>query len=268
MADKRKQIVLKEILGLIDSIKDHADDLEWNNHIPQIELEFISSKIAKLYEKSIILNFLNTFEDEYVSAKSQTVMQHLHLQEAIKKEVLANTIQPAQETEPVLENNSTASIPESVHVNEVIEEVINEQPVTITHEVKETFSPVETSTIDQTIKSTEHIIEETITVSVNETKAEASTPAPTSTLNKIIDPKRPPISNLKTAISINQRLQYINNLFKGNAELLNQTIDELNNLSSLQEASQKLEEITAKMGWDKEYELYQGFKELVERRYS
>jgi hypothetical protein len=126
------------------------------------------------------------------------------------------------------------------------------------------FINIHDSNITETIPVVSKQQDEIITEPVK-TKHEENSE---SILKKITDPKRPPIPNLKSAISINQRLQFINNLFKGNAELMNQSIEELNNLDTIDEASAKLEELINKLGWDKDYELYLGFKELVERRYS
>lgn len=267
MADKRKQIVLNEILQLIGSIKEHADDLEWNNHIPQIELEFISSKIAKLYEKSIVLNFLNTFEDDLLSTKkaeSHSVINTTGIIESIKVENDVQEISP--ETNP----NTSIDIISSV-IQEIIEnvEIENKQEfidntLLDSSETESMFINIHDSNITETIPVVSKQQDEIITEPVK-TKHEENSE---SILKKITDPKRPPIPNLKSAISINQRLQFINNLFKGNAELMNQSIEELNNLDTIDEASAKLEELINKLGWDKDYELYLGFKELVERRYS
>jgi hypothetical protein len=267
MADKRKQIVLNEILHLIGSIKEHADDLEWNNHIPQIELEFISSKIAKLYEKSIVLNFLNTFEDDFLTSnKNESTLVNNTID--IKEVTNAEAYIQERSTEPISATSQEATIviseePNKISISEekhqLTESVLAENLETM--DVSTDVSSVSlTETTISAFQQPESIVEDTVEIK----SVQFSNPL----LKKIADPKRPPIANLKSAISINQRLQFINNLFKGNAELMNQSIDELNNLTSLDEASIKLSELTIKMGWDKEYELYLGFKELVERRYS
>ncbi|TND08588.1 MAG: hypothetical protein FD123_2092 [Bacteroidetes bacterium] len=64
MADQKmnKYAVRKEIAALIDSIKEHSDNIGTRKHIPQIELELILHKIEKLYQKSIVFNFLNSMD--------------------------------------------------------------------------------------------------------------------------------------------------------------------------------------------------------------
>jgi hypothetical protein len=55
-----KKQIRKEIAVLINSIKEHSDNIGEKEHIPQLELELILLKIEKLYQKSIVFNYLNT----------------------------------------------------------------------------------------------------------------------------------------------------------------------------------------------------------------
>src|ERR1044072_3137802 len=56
-----KSQIRKEIAALINSIKEHSDNIGEKEHIPQLELELILHKIEKLYQKSIVFNHLNTY---------------------------------------------------------------------------------------------------------------------------------------------------------------------------------------------------------------
>lgn len=58
-----KSIIRKEIAALINSIKEHSDNIGDKAQIPQLELELILHKIEKLYQKSIVFNHLNTLPD-------------------------------------------------------------------------------------------------------------------------------------------------------------------------------------------------------------
>lgn len=55
-----KSGIRKEIASLINSIKEHSDNIGDKEHIPQLELELILHKIEKLYQKSIVFNHLNS----------------------------------------------------------------------------------------------------------------------------------------------------------------------------------------------------------------
>lgn len=62
-----KEQIGKEIKELIRSIKTHYTFVEEEDRIPLIELELITSKIRKLYEKSIINNYLHSNDENYMS---------------------------------------------------------------------------------------------------------------------------------------------------------------------------------------------------------
>jgi hypothetical protein len=55
-----KKSIRKEIADLINSIKEHSDNIGNSEDIPQLELELILSKIEKLYKKSIVYNHLHS----------------------------------------------------------------------------------------------------------------------------------------------------------------------------------------------------------------
>lgn len=62
-----KEQLGKEIKELVRSIKTHYTFVEDEDRIPLIELELITSKIRKLYEKSVIFNFLNSPDEDFLS---------------------------------------------------------------------------------------------------------------------------------------------------------------------------------------------------------
>ena len=59
-----KSGIRKEIATLINSIKEHSDNIGDKQHIPQLELELILHKIERLYQKSIVFNHLNSIPAE------------------------------------------------------------------------------------------------------------------------------------------------------------------------------------------------------------
>ncbi len=56
--------IRKEIEGLIQNIREHFDNTLDQDHIPQLELESIVTKIEKLHQKAIIFHYLNTKGNE------------------------------------------------------------------------------------------------------------------------------------------------------------------------------------------------------------
>lgn len=80
--------------------------------------------------------------------------------------------------------------------------------------------------------------------------------------------KLSPIKDIKSAMSLNQRISFIKNLFKGNDEEFTKTVSFINNLKSFNEAKFYIQsEVSNKNGWDEENPLVQEFMELVYRKF-
>jgi hypothetical protein len=80
-----------------------------------------------------------------------------------------------------------------------------------------------------------------------------------------------PITDIKKAIGINDRIFTINELFGGNNDIFNQTIDKLNSMSSFEEARDYLlEQVAEKFNWAQEDNAKKAkrFVKLVRRRYT
>lgn len=75
-----------------------------------------------------------------------------------------------------------------------------------------------------------------------------------------------PISDLKKAITLNQRFQFSKELFKGNNQDYEVTIDRLNT-TNRDEAMRTLDTLRSKYSWNNESAVAQDFTELVERRF-
>lgn len=80
--------------------------------------------------------------------------------------------------------------------------------------------------------------------------------------------KKAPIEDLKKAIGINQRYQFINELFKQNADHFNQVVDEINNCNNYKEALTIVKrDVAPNYKWDEEDNNVVAFMDLVERRH-
>lgn len=75
------------------------------------------------------------------------------------------------------------------------------------------------------------------------------------------------IENLVAAIGINEKFLFTNELFDGNTEQFIKTINELNNLTSFEEANGYLSKLVEKNSWEVEETPYLKLLTLVERKY-
>ncbi len=80
--------------------------------------------------------------------------------------------------------------------------------------------------------------------------------------------KNAPISDLRAAIGLNERANFIRDLFHGNREAYFQTLEQLNAAHDYQEAVVYLENsVKEAYGWNEQHETVQAFMELVYRRF-
>lgn len=76
-----------------------------------------------------------------------------------------------------------------------------------------------------------------------------------------------PISDLKAAISLNDKFQFINELFEGSADRYNEATSLLNNCSSAVEAEELFADLNSRYNWDPKNHVFRKLKEFVTRRY-
>ena len=77
-----------------------------------------------------------------------------------------------------------------------------------------------------------------------------------------------PVRDLKAAIGINDKFLFVNELFAGSMEKYNKSIENLNDLKTLNGAMIYLNELKIELQWNSSNEAYQKLKELVSRRFE
>lgn len=75
------------------------------------------------------------------------------------------------------------------------------------------------------------------------------------------------LSDLRSAIGINEKFLFINELFNGDMGRYNKILDELNSMQSKTGLSTYLMELKIEKQWNEDMEAYIKFKELVDRRF-
>ena len=77
-----------------------------------------------------------------------------------------------------------------------------------------------------------------------------------------------PHGDLKSAIGINDKFLFVNELFGGSMEKYNKSIENLNDLKTLNGAMIYLNELKIELQWNSSNEAYQKLKELVSRKFE
>jgi hypothetical protein len=210
-----KKQIRKEIAVLINSIKEHSDNIGEKEHIPQLELELILHKIEKLYQKSIVFNYLNSVP-----------------------EVRENVPQPIPEKKELPIEAKKQVTP----------------PVEVKPEPKTEVKPVDLFGSEMPPVQEKKIEKKII-------KDEKPEQKPQSKIH------RPAISDLRSAIGINDKFQYINELFGGNTQEYEIAIQQLNTAVTMESAMEYFMSIQQLYNWDNEHETVKRLFDLVERRY-
>ncbi len=82
---------------------------------------------------------------------------------------------------------------------------------------------------------------------------------------KVIEPK---IDNLKTAISLNKKIAFVNELFKENVVEYAKSIDKINSSNDLTEAMLIWTELKINHNWNNENNLVKDLEKLIQRRFN
>lgn len=188
-----------------------------------------------------------------------------------KREMEQETRLTALETRVLqLEMSKPATVVEEKVVEKIVEvpvEKIVEVPVEkVVEKIVEV--PVE--------KVVEKIVEKVIEkpVAITETPQEAAKAETPAEPAKPVEPGKPsafstqigaPVDDIRKAISLGDRFLFVRELFDNNGEKLQTTLDELNKLSSLDEAVAYIDKHFA---WDKENKTYLLFENVLKRRFN
>lgn len=224
-------------ISLLSDIQNHIQAIKDSNTISRIQKELILSKIAQCYD------LIFQIQTETSIGKSTA---------------------PVSDIKPI-EIHEEPGI-----ISEIIEE---EQAVALEHEIIESFSEKkEAIEAPSEIEITEPPIvdQETIEVSAKIESKEITEhkepvfvkPITEQDLSQKLGKK--PITNISSAIGINERFQFIKELFSNNVEVYTEVIQILNELSSFDQALEYLEK---NHSLDYDTEITQRFLSIVERRY-
>ena len=230
--------------NLIQAITDYTTTLEQ-------KLSALEARVAQLEQQieeanEAIGEMLEDPEVEILKEKRKLLAAELARLETLEitddAPILTEEPVVELEPEPVVEEPAPAPILE-------LEPVVEPEPVVIPVEptpqpVVEPAPVVETKVVEP--------------APVVEKPAPRPTPTQTSLFGSAVE-------DIRQAISLGDRFLFQRELFAGNGELMQKTLDELNGLGSLNEA---LEYVAENFEWDKESTAVQLFENVLKRRFG
>jgi len=251
MNSKEKRADLED---LINNIKEHSDRLKKMPHMPVLEVSAILSKINRMHETAVVLKYLIAEEQD-------------HEEEEFSPD-LPNLDQVADVEEDENSNSAESQEQEQDHIDSYDDDPEQEDDLDIDErkiDLKPEFQSVEDSAnIKSEIKKMEDKAGMSAQVDLNDQFADEQEDR---SLSEQL--KKQPIADLLTAIGLNERYLYANDLFGGDIEEFKKAIRILNELESEQEASRYFnEELRKAYGWEKDNELAEALLLLVKRRFQ
>jgi hypothetical protein len=244
--------------------------------IPQIEIDLLKKNIQKLYELMLELQKVNTIIENKTENKEETPQLVKEILEAEKQPLIvvndnSTTTDKVMETQDskVVENNNQ----EDTTQNE-IEVIFTPEPKAVVQE--KVVEIQESEPNPKTSAKKPHVVADLFGTS-QQTIADKYK-SETKSINDKIQKTKPeksighrlqqnPIKDLKTAIGINEKFLFINELFKGNMKEYNETIISINNCTSHDDALKILNAMADKYNWEEEMVAYLTLKDFVERKF-
>ena len=162
-----------------------------------------------------------------------------------------DTLDIIEETEETTETEPVVEPVIEAEEESMVEEVVVEP------EVEAELEPVVVP-VEQTPQAVVEVAPVVEPAPVVEKPASRPTPTQTSLFGSAVE-------DIRQAISLGDRFLFQRELFAGNGELMQKTLDELNGLGSLNEA---LEYVAENFEWDKESTAVQLFENVLKRRFS
>ena len=265
-----KEIIKDEVKWLIEAINEQYEAI--NHHgekIPQIEFDILMENVRKFYENMHLLQRLNDpFSNPGKKIKTPDVIP-------VTPAVTPDSSAPAN-TQPFEPRQSVMAPPSGVTVRFSEPEPVDAKPDVPDESV---IIPSLPGAVQFKPTGSEPVRQETAPSSKKPPKSQEidlfASEEPVFSIKlkeareKTFGPKTPSerIENLKTAISINEKFMFINELFDGNLREYNETIETLNGFKNLDQAADFLDLMRKKNFWNTGSNAFKKLKELVERRF-
>jgi len=279
-------------LQLISKLRTRVRDLEDSinqifadgNDLTSIEKSVLKKNCSELYELILRLEIseeviiaekpkeqIFVSENEFVSEPSieikEEIKENSEPKEISFKELIEKS-NPEEETIETLEKKTIEAINEEIvvpenKITEIIEPVVDEIVLKLSEVAipqKENEAKVEPKILQpQMFPSQSPVVQQVKEPRLSEKIGQ------NLQQNKLVEPK---IDNLKTAISLNKKIAFVNILFRENVVEYAKSIDRINSSANLDDALGIFKEIKSNQGWLNDNELVKELENLIVKRFS
>lgn len=268
---KNRQSIMANLPSLqskLDSVQQLIAKLN-NGKLTSEELELLVETSRELYERSVILQY-KSFEEKVFGVREEEIEIPAEMERDDQIEKI--------EEEPV-EISEEAVTEQPAFDFSLFDEPTPLQPI----EEKEVLAEVETSyepvveehvSVSHAVTEEAGVKEETVVVEQSfVTFGGGETTALAGHLARLLDQSEkgfnmPPLETLVGSFGLNERLQFINELFNGSSEEFAEAIKDLDASSGFDEALNKAAAFGLRNQWDRESETVLDFVNKLKRRYA
>ncbi|MCL2416705.1 MAG: hypothetical protein FWD02_02060 [Bacteroidales bacterium] len=263
-----KSLLQTRIVDKLEVIATQVDSMnKFGKNIPLLHLDVLKSNIRTLYEQICELergqmHSISAQKTVHSLFSSEETIASKHEEKhdvvpeipvnivEIKEEVVVETI-----TETIVETPVSTVIEEAplLHVEAVLEEIIFEEQMEEQPEVQNSIPDIFSSlqTIVDRYKTPDSTLNEAMAISNS------------STINTAVKQVR----DLKSAIGINEKFLFINDLFKGNMKEYTDTIVMLSDAETLDSVHEVLAPVKGKYGWSEDSIAYVTLIDFLQRKF-
>ena len=274
MSEKSPSLMIKTMLGHLHT---GVEKLESGTLSPE-DMELLVEDAKELYERLIILRY-KIYETNVLGVKEPVISAHLRQTEIETPIDLFGSIEEHSITpEPAFEVSFAKSDDEDLNEEPIHEASIPAEDTIHEEEIEEEEQEVEgpIQTIEDPIHEEE--IEEEIEQEVEEPEAPTAwepqfsgdQPIWMAEMEANIRDNRSvfPLESLIGAFTLNEKLQFINELFEGSSDDFSSHIKQLDQLASMDAARNMLAELALTFNWDTESEIVEDFIFKICRRHA
>jgi hypothetical protein len=283
MSEKSPSLMIKTILGHLQT---GVEKLESGALSPE-DMELLVEDAKELYERMVILRY-KIYETNVLGVQEPVISASIRQTEIETPIDLFGSIdEPTITPEPEFEvtfANGEADTQEEEIVNEEWQE---EEEVEEIEESIQTFEEPIQEEVEESILEEEEIeepIQEEAVANQENISFEEETEAPTpwepqfsadqpiwmAEMEANIRDSRSvfPLESLIGAFTLNEKLQFINELFEGSSDDFSTNIKQLDQLGSMDAARNMLAELAQTFNWDTESEIVEDFIYKICRRHA
>ena len=278
--------MIKTILGHLQS---GVEKLE-SGHLSPEDMELLVEDAKELYERMVILRY-KIYETSVLGVKEAVIsasIRHTEIETPI--DLFGSIDEPTSEPEfeVTFASGESEERNEEVFYDENEEQLEDEEEE---EQANEDAEAEEESTEEATAEEEEEANEEEMSEEVAEVEAELEEPAEEATaaqtanwepefsgdqpiwmaeMEANIRDNRSvfPLESLIGAFTLNEKLQFINELFDGSSDEFSSNIKQLDQLASMDAARNMLTELSQTFNWDTESEIVEDFIYKICRRYA